>query len=154
MMRTARSLGAFYTDLFPRESKRSGAWMNSLITGAPTDNSFSPHLGLMAANFRPPQGDLPALPTHGEVCTTFHEFGHLLHHLMSQVEVRDRAGTNVARDWVELPSQLMENWAWEREALDLLARHVHTGEQLPRLPIRADSLPADTSWKLYRRCSS
>ena len=124
-------LGAFYTDLFPRESKRSGAWMNSLITGGPIDNGFSPHLGLIAANFRPPQGDLPALLTHGEVCTAFHEFGHLLHHLMSKVEVRDRAGTNVARDWVELPSQLMENWAWEHEALDLFTRHVHTGEQLP-----------------------
>ncbi len=126
-------IASFYTDWFPRDTKQGGAWMNAFITGGPTAQGFNPHLGLMCGNMTAPSGDTPALLSVREVETVFHEFGHLLHHALSRVSVKSLSGTNVPWDFVELPSQIMENWVMEREALDLFARHYQTGERIPEV---------------------
>ncbi|WP_437502867.1 M3 family metallopeptidase [Sorangium sp. So ce1099] len=131
---------AFYLDFLPREQKRDGAWMHGLVTGAPAPvpvehgraaGEDARHLEVLAGSFTPPVGGRPALLNHREVETLFHEFGHMMHHASSRVPIRSLAGTNVAWDFVELPSQIMENWCWEREALDLFARHHETGAPIP-----------------------
>ena len=125
-------LGSFHTDWFPRTGKRQGAWMATLTTGGPRpDGDFVPHTGMMAGNFAPPVPGRPALLTHRSVQTIFHEFGHLLHHCTSRVPLPSRSGMQVPWDWVEVPSQIMENWTWEREALSIFSGHHETGEPLP-----------------------
>ncbi|UQN05980.1 M3 family metallopeptidase [Deinococcus sp. QL22] len=152
-------IASFYTDWFPRDTKRSGAWMNGLMTGGPRasvkgEQGVEPHLGLMCGNMTPPSGDTPALLSIREVETVFHEFGHLLHHALSRVPVRSLSGTRVAWDFVELPSQIMENWVAERDALDLIAAHWQTGEPLPadlfdRMTRARNFRAANTSMRQY-----
>lgn len=130
---TGEHLGSFYTDWHPRDSKRAGAWMEALSTGLPPQDGHPriPHLAFMCGNLSKPVGDKPALLTHMEVETVFHEFGHLMHQILSNVEVRSLGGCNTAWDFVELPSQINENWTWEAEAIDRYARHWETGELMP-----------------------
>ncbi len=129
---SGRVLGHFYADLFPRENKRGGAWMQSLSTHAASDGDSYPHVGLIAGNFTPPTSDgRPALLTHDEVTTLFHEFGHLMHLLCNTTELRGQSMEHVAWDFIELPSQILENWCWQKESLSLIAGHYETGAPLP-----------------------
>lgn len=125
-------IGGFYLDLYAREHKRGGAWMDECTNRYVINGSRQLPVAYLTCNLTPPLGDKPALFTHDEVLTLFHEFGHGLHHMLTRVDVPEVAGINgVEWDAVELPSQFMENFCWEREALDLFARHYETGEPLP-----------------------
>ncbi|MEE9310360.1 MAG: M3 family metallopeptidase [Cocleimonas sp.] len=122
----------FYLDLYARQHKRGGAWMADFCSRFKMGNTLQTPVAFMTCNSAPPAGGKPALFTHDEVITLFHEFGHGLHHMMTQVEYLDISGiSGVEWDAVELPSQFMENWCWQREALDMFAEHYETGEKLP-----------------------
>jgi oligopeptidase A len=125
-------LGAFYLDLYPRETKRDGAWMGGVIDRLPGTGEERENVAVIVCNVTPPRKPgQPALLNHREVETLFHEFGHMMHHLLSEVAIRSMAGTRVVSDFVELPSMIMENWTWERDALDRFARHYETGAPIP-----------------------
>ena len=126
--------GSFYLDLYAREHKRGGAWMDDCIgRKRKLDGSIQTPVAYLTCNFNAPIGNKPALFTHDEVTTLFHEFGHGIHHMLTQIDVSDVAGINgVPWDAVELPSQFMENWCWEEEALAFISGHYKTGEPLPK----------------------
>ncbi|MGM0858905.1 MAG: oligopeptidase A [Pseudomonadota bacterium] len=127
-----RPIAGFYLDLYAREGKRGGAWMADCRVRRETQSGLQLPIAFLTCNFTPPVAGKPALLTHDEVTTLFHEFGHGLHHMLTKQTIADISGINgVAWDAVELPSQFMENYCWEREGLDLIARHVDSGEPLP-----------------------
>ncbi|MEW8164081.1 MAG: oligopeptidase A [Candidatus Thiodiazotropha endolucinida] len=124
--------GQFYLDLYARPKKRGGAWMDECATRFFTDTMDQIPVAYLTCNFSPPVDGKPSLFTHDEVLTLFHEFGHGLHHLLTTVDYPAVAGINgVAWDAVELPSQFMENWCWEKAALDLISGHIDTGDPIP-----------------------
>jgi oligopeptidase A len=124
--------GCFYLDLYARQHKRGGAWMDECISRKRSATGIQVPVAYLNCNASPPLADRPALFNHDEVSTLFHEFGHGLHHMLTTVDYVGVAGINgVAWDAVELPSQFMENWCWQREALDLMARHYRSGERMP-----------------------
>lgn len=126
-----RHLGILYKDFFPRDSKRGGAWMNSYRKQSRAGGRELSPVITTNYNFTAPSGDMPALLSWDEVSTLFHEMGHALHGLLSNCTYNSLSGTAVSRDFVELPSQIMENWASEPEVLELFARHYITGEVIP-----------------------
>ena len=146
---TGQLRGRFYLDLYARAKKRGGAWMDDCVSrkrrvgsqlacdihaipGDKFDSSVQTPVAYLTCNFTPPTGDTPVLLTHDEVTTLFHEFGHGLHHMLTQVDHLGVSGINgVEWDAVELPSQFMENWCWEKEALALMSGHYQTDEKLP-----------------------
>ncbi|HSX20031.1 MAG TPA: M3 family metallopeptidase, partial [Gammaproteobacteria bacterium] len=126
--------GHFYIDLYTREGKRGGAWMAECISRIRfATNTLQTPIAYLNCNFAPPSGDNPGLLTHDDVVTLFHEFGHTLHHVLTQIDYYSVAGLNgVAWDAVELPSQFMENWAWEWSVIQDISKNVLTGEPMPR----------------------
>lgn len=128
--RNGRHLGFFYADFFPRKTKQSGAWAMTIKEQSRYGGKINrPHVGI-SCNFTKPTPTKPALLTLGEVDTFFHEFGHALHHLFSDCAYSSLAGTNVLQDFVELPSQIMENWVVEKKVLDLFSIHYETGKKI------------------------
>jgi oligopeptidase A len=124
--------GRFYLDLFARAHKRGGAWMDECRVRMQTPRGVQTPVAYLTCNFTPPVGDQPSQLTHDEVTTLFHEFGHGLHHMLTRVDYPSISGINgVAWDAVELPSQFLENWCWEEQALGVISGHAETGEPIP-----------------------
>ncbi len=132
LLRDDAVIARFYLDLYARAHKRGGAWMDSCRVRRETSAGLQIPVAYLVCNFTPPVGDSPALLTHTELTTLFHEFGHGLHHMLTRQTVAAVSGINgVAWDAVELPSQFLENWCWEREALAFISGHHETGAVLP-----------------------
>jgi len=124
-------LASFYLDAYARAHKRSGAWMDDCIGRKALNGQTTLPVAYLVCNSLPPTGDRPALLTHDDVVTLFHEFGHGLHHMLTRVNYPSLAGINgVAWDAVELPSQFMENYAWQHDVLDRISAHVRSGEPI------------------------
>jgi oligopeptidase A len=132
LLQGGQVLAKFYLDLYARPHKRGGAWMDDCRVRRQTGDGIQLPVAYLTCNFTPPIGDAPSLLTHNELTTLFHEFGHGLHHMMTRQSVAAVSGINgVPWDAVELPSQFLENWCWERDALSFISGHVDTGEPLP-----------------------
>jgi oligopeptidase A (EC:3.4.24.70). Metallo peptidase. MEROPS family M03A len=130
--RDGEAVAGFYFDLFARSGKRGGAWMDECRVRRKVGNEIQLPVAYLVCNFNPPLNDTPSLLTHNDVTTLFHEFGHGIHHMLTKIDVAAVSGINgVAWDAVELPSQFMENFCWEREVLEFLSSHYQTGEPLP-----------------------
>lgn len=126
-------IAEFYLDMYAREKKRGGAWMADCRSRRITGKGLQLPVAYLTCNFTPPGKERPSLLTHNEVTTLFHEFGHGLHHMLTQIDVAAVSGIHgVAWDAVELPSQFLENWCWSEEAIDLISGHYQTGEPLPK----------------------
>lgn len=129
---TGAYIGSFYADWYPRKSKHGGAWANGLVMGGNDKNGhWRCPIGTICGNLTPSTDNTPSLLTHREVETIFHEFGHLMHHMFGKIKYSSLNGMNVAWDFVELPSQIMENFCWERVSLDLFAKHYKSNEKMP-----------------------
>ena len=132
--RNGRTIASFYLDLYARERKQGGAWMDVCRSRRKVADSIQLPVAYLTCNFTPPVTGKTALLTHDEVTTLFHEFGHGLHHMLTQVEVLEVSGINgVAWDAVELPSQFLENWCWQEESIALISGHFESGEALPKI---------------------
>ena len=160
--RTGATVGQFYLDLYARPGKRGGAWMDAAIKYRHTNGQAQHPVASLVCNFAAPVAGRPALFTHGEVTTLFHEFGHGLHLLLTRVDVPGASGLEgVEWDAVELPSQFMENFCWEWDVVEQMSAHVETGEPLPksavRPPARGQEFPerhADGAATRIRPCST
>ncbi|MBB6520139.1 M3 family metallopeptidase [Pseudoteredinibacter isoporae] len=131
--KSGQVLARFYLDLYAREHKRGGAWMDECRVRRQTENGLQLPVAYLVCNFTAPVGDKPALLSHDEVTTLFHEFGHGLHHMLTEIDVAAVSGINgVPWDAVELPSQFLENWCWQAESIAMISSHYETGESLPQ----------------------
>ncbi|GAA5443726.1 oligopeptidase A [Microbulbifer sp. NBRC 101763] len=133
LLRGGERIAGFYLDAFAREKKRGGAWMDTVATRRQTEQGIQLPIAYLVCNFSPAAGDMPSLLTHYEVTTLFHEFGHGLHHMLTKIDVAAVSGINgVAWDAVEMPSQFLENWCWQPQAITMLSAHFETSDPLPK----------------------
>lgn len=132
VQRDGKVVGRFYLDLFPRANKYTHAACFGIVPGAATAQGYQLPTAALLCNFNAPTADKPALMSHSQVVTFFHEFGHVMHNLLTTAELASQSGTSVKRDFVEAPSQILENWAWNYDALKGFAKHYKTGEVLPK----------------------
>ncbi|UOQ65495.1 M3 family metallopeptidase [Hymenobacter volaticus] len=132
VQRDGKLIGRFYIDLFPRENKYTHAACFGIESGKATAKGYQLPTAALLCNFNAPTPGKPALMSHSQVVTFFHEFGHVMHNLVTTAELSSQSGTSVKRDFVEAPSQILENWAWNYDALKTFAKHYQTGEVLPK----------------------
>jgi thimet oligopeptidase len=132
VQRDGKVVGRFYLDLYPRDNKYTHAACFGIVPGQATAQGYQIPTAALLCNFNAPTADKPALMSHSQVVTFFHEFGHVMHNLLTTTELASQAGTSVKRDFVEAPSQILENWAWNYDALKTFAKHYKTGEVLPK----------------------